>query len=152
MNEYTFARNLAIAWLQMNKIPVKETATSMRIARLLKCWDGKAGAKAAKAAIVIWHEKALTSSKSNKSQVKADEFYSSQAWRSVRYEALKRSRGCCELCGATPEKAALHVDHIAPRSKYPLLALEVTNLQVLCKDCNLGKGNKDSIDWRNNRN
>ena len=27
-------------------------------------------------------------------------------------------------------------------------ALDVANLQVLCEDCNLGKGNSDTVDWR----
>jgi 5-methylcytosine-specific restriction endonuclease McrA len=28
------------------------------------------------------------------------------------------------------------------------LALEITNLQVLCADCNIGKSNTDETDWR----
>jgi hypothetical protein len=28
------------------------------------------------------------------------------------------------------------------------LALKIDNLQVLCADCNCGKGNCDSTDWR----
>ena len=42
----------------------------------------------------------------------------------------------------------IHVDHIKPRSIYPDLALTYDNLQLLCEDCNLGKGNKCEIDWR----
>jgi 5-methylcytosine-specific restriction endonuclease McrA len=42
----------------------------------------------------------------------------------------------------------IHVDHIIPRSKAPALALVVDNLQPLCEDCNMGKGNRDSIRWR----
>ena len=148
MSEYFSARCFAMAWLSLNKIPVKETATSMRIARTLKCWDGKGGASGAKKAIITWHDNALAANKSCDSSLSGDEFYSSQKWRAVRYEALKRSRGCCELCGAVPHQHPLHVDHIKPRSKFPHLALEVSNLQVLCRDCNLGKGNSDSIDWR----
>lgn len=76
-------------------------------------------------------------------------FYDSDEWRTVRYVALRASRGVCELCGTTPVKGSpLHVDHIKPRSKYPELELDPTNLQVLCKDCNLGKSNTDEIDWR----
>lgn len=76
-------------------------------------------------------------------------FYLSTDWRYIRYEALKRSRGVCELCGASPTTGKmLHVDHIKPRSKYPDLEFEIANLQVLCEDCNLGKGNRDEIDWR----
>lgn len=77
------------------------------------------------------------------------EFYLSKDWRYVRYEALKRSRGVCELCGTAPTPGKpLHVDHIKPRSKYPELEFEISNLQILCDDCNLGKGNRDEIDWR----
>lgn len=76
-------------------------------------------------------------------------FYWSDEWRAVRYSALRASRGVCELCGAAPAKGSpLHVDHIKPRSRYPELELDPKNLQVLCQDCNLGKSNTDSIDWR----
>jgi X-X-X-Leu-X-X-Gly heptad repeat protein len=50
--------------------------------------------------------------------------------------------------GATAGRFALHVDHIKPRSLYPARALDPENLQVLCRDCNLGKSNKDATDWR----
>lgn len=76
-------------------------------------------------------------------------FYDTPEWRELRYKALKRSRGCCELCGSLPAPGfPLHVDHIKPRSKYPALELQLSNLQVLCGDCNLGKSNKDETDWR----
>ena len=79
----------------------------------------------------------------------ADPFYYSRAWKFVRYEVLKRSRGCCELCGMGPTvRKPLHVDHIKPRSRFPDLELDLTNLQVLCADCNLGKGARDCVDWR----
>lgn len=77
------------------------------------------------------------------------EFYLSDEWRAVRYTALRGSRGVCELCGIGPAPGKpLHVDHIKPRSRYPELELALTNLQVLCVDCNLGKSNRDEIDWR----
>lgn len=76
-------------------------------------------------------------------------FYDTDAWRSLRYEALKAYGRKCMVCGSTPETGAqLHVDHIKPRSLYPHLELVLGNLQILCRDCNLGKSNKDSIDWR----
>lgn len=80
--------------------------------------------------------------------VPAEEFYASLSWKKARYQALARSAGKCECCGATGDKSPLHVDHIKPRSKYPDLALEITNLQVLCADCNIGKLNTDETDWR----
>jgi hypothetical protein len=60
----------------------------------------------------------------NLGSLPADEFYASLAWKK------------------------LHVDHIKSRSKHPDLALEITNLQVLCADCNIGKSNTDETDWR----
>jgi 5-methylcytosine-specific restriction endonuclease McrA len=42
----------------------------------------------------------------------------------------------------------MHVDHIKPRSRFPHLELSLDNLQVLCAACNVGKGNRDEIDWR----
>ncbi len=76
-------------------------------------------------------------------------FYGSEAWQRVRYQALKKSDGRCCLCGRSrADGVRLHVDHIKPKSLFPDLALDLNNLQVLCADCNLGKTNKDSTDWR----
>jgi len=76
-------------------------------------------------------------------------FYDSDEWRSLRYKAFKEYGRKCFVCGATPESGAqLHVDHVKPRSKFPELELVLGNLQILCKDCNLGKSNTDSIDWK----
>ena len=70
-------------------------------------------------------------------------------WRAVRYKALKAGNGSCCLCGATAKDGVkLHVDHIKPKSLYPHLEYELSNLQVLCEDCNIGKSNKDDTDWR----
>jgi len=59
----------------------------------------------------------------------------------VRYQVLKRDR-TCRLCGAGPDDAVLHVDHIIPRSQGG--SSDIDNLQVLCQHCNLGKSNLDS--------
>ncbi len=78
-----------------------------------------------------------------------DGFYESREWLAARYEALKGSAGHCSCCGARASKDnPLHVDHIKPRSKFPALALVLSNLQILCKSCNLGKSNTDDTDWR----
>ena len=83
--------------------------------------------------------------------VKSNAFLSSYEWRRVRMEALKMYGGRCQCCGASPATGAvLNVDHIKPRKKYPHLALNVDNLQVLCGACNHGKGNWDETDWRKN--
>lgn len=85
----------------------------------------------------------------NGANKKLRSFYASKAWRDLRYRALTMYGAVCACCGASPSTGAvLHVDHIKPRSKFPELEMEIENLQVLCADCNMGKGNRDSISWR----
>jgi hypothetical protein len=81
------------------------------------------------------------------------DFYMSPEWQRVRYSALLKSDGLCCLCGRDPitHGVALHVDHIVPRSKNRERELDESNLQVLCEDCNLGKGNRDETDWRHRK-
>lgn len=72
----------------------------------------------------------------------------------LRYSAIKRSKGCCECCGARATgDNPLEIDHIAPVSKrsksQPKQRPSLMHLQVLCRACNRGKGNRDSIIWRN---
>lgn len=77
------------------------------------------------------------------------EFFESSSWKDLRYRALVLHGGKCQCCGASSKDGKrIHVDHIKPRSKFPELALDITNLQVLCEDCNLGKSNTDDTDWR----
>ncbi len=78
------------------------------------------------------------------------DFYLTAEWRALRYKVLKKSNRSCLVCGRGPKNhgITLHVDHIKPVSKYPELRLMAENLQVLCEDCNLGKSNRDEIDWR----
>ena len=81
--------------------------------------------------------------------VTTTEFLSTYEWRKVRMVALKKYGARCQCCGATPATGAvMHVDHIKPRKLFPALALDVDNLQVLCHECNHGKGNWDQTDWR----
>jgi len=76
-------------------------------------------------------------------------FYRSRAWRRKRYEALKRDKGLCQLCGrGRKDGVVLHVDHIEPLSRNWNRRLDLSNLQVLCEDCNMGKGGTDETDWR----
>lgn len=78
------------------------------------------------------------------------DFFMFPEWQSARYSALMKSDGKCSLCGRDPIRhgVTLHVDHIVPRSKDRARELDENNLQVLCEDCNLGKGNRDDTDWR----
>lgn len=78
----------------------------------------------------------------------SETFLKSLAWRQIRYLALKNTDGRCQCCGASAaDGVQLHVDHIKPRKTHPQLALCLGNLQVLCQDCNIGKGSWDSTNW-----
>ena len=77
------------------------------------------------------------------------DFYESNEWKKLRYQALVQHGAACQCCGATrADGIKLHVDHIKPRSKYPHLELVLENLQVLCERCNMGKSATDQTDWR----
>lgn len=79
----------------------------------------------------------------------SDNFLSTYEWRRVRMVALKKYGARCQCCGASPaDGAVMNVDHIKPRKLFPQLALDVNNLQILCHECNHGKGNWDMTDWR----
>lgn len=95
--------------------------------------------------VVPWEGRLKIKRKRKPKPKKRQPFFFTREWNELRYRALVRSGGRCECCGAGK---TLHVDHIKPRSKYPELALELANLQVLCGNCNLGKGAWDETDWR----
>ena len=65
-------------------------------------------------------------------------FYKSKAWQVTRMKVLERDNYECVMCRkegkvTTADRAILEVDHINELSKHPELALEETNLRVLCK-------------------
>ena len=77
------------------------------------------------------------------------DFFSSAAWKQLRYQALKEYGAVCQCCGAKAGNGVqIHVDHIKPRSRYPELELCLSNTQILCGYCNHGKGAWDATDWR----
>lgn len=61
-------------------------------------------------------------------------------WR-LRFELLKNADFTCYYCGRKPPEVSLEIDHKFPKSKGGKNIKD--NYQVLCKECNLGKG--DSI-------
>lgn len=77
-------------------------------------------------------------------------FYSGEVWKSIerverakvsnelRQEIFERDGYTCVICGST-EKESLEIDHIMPISKGG--KTEPDNLQTLCHDCNIRKGN-----------
>lgn len=61
----------------------------------------------------------------------------------LRFQILERDEGRCLQCGrGSVDGVSLHVDHVLPYSCGGLTVLG--NLQTLCADCNLGKGNRSS--------
>lgn len=84
--------------------------------------------------------------KHRRGKSKKDLFHMSPEWLTLRYHVLRMYGRVCMCCGKT--RGEMHVDHIKPRSRYPQLALVFDNLQVLCKECNFGKSNKDETDYR----
>jgi len=75
-------------------------------------------------------------------------FYRTAAWRRIRYRVIKQYGAVCMACGS--EEKPIHVDHILPRSLFPDMALDFSNLQILCEACNMAKSNTDTTDWRPN--
>lgn len=55
----------------------------------------------------------------------------------------------CACCGARSKR--MNADHIVPRKADQALALDIRNIQLLCPNCNKGKGNKDAIDFRSEK-
>lgn len=76
-------------------------------------------------------------------------FYDSWEWKRLRYDFIKDQKRRCQCCGATAEGGAkIVVDHIKPIRRFWSARLDKTNLQLLCDDCNMGKGSRDETDWR----
>jgi len=75
-----------------------------------------------------------------------EQFYSSPEWVMLRSQVIKEEENICASCGKRIRKQDdITVDHIKPRSKYPELALDRQNLQVLCRKCNSSKRDKEWI-------
>jgi hypothetical protein len=69
--------------------------------------------------------------------------YYSEDFRKLRIQVFLRDGEVCAYCKAIPSPGlSLTIDHIKPVSKFPELALDIDNLQVLCWECNQKKSNK----------
>lgn len=66
-----------------------------------------------------------------------------QISKSLRFEILARDGFRCRYCGASAQDAAMHVDHVLPRSIGG--RDEAANLVTACADCNLGKSDRRII-------
>lgn len=70
-----------------------------------------------------------------------DDFYQSDAWRSLTKKVYKRYGRQCQATGLKEKDGiTLSIDHIKPRARYPKLALSMSNLQVLELGLNKTKG------------
>lgn len=77
------------------------------------------------------------------------DFYTSWEWKRLRYDFLKAKQRKCECCGTSAEDGVrIVVDHVKPIRTFWNLRLDAGNLQILCNDCNMGKGSRDHTDWR----
>lgn len=61
---------------------------------------------------------------------------STTQWRKLREIVIRRDAGTCQACG----QEGKHVDHIIPRRLGG--TDELSNLQLLCVQCNLSKGGR----------
>ena len=59
------------------------------------------------------------------------------AYAKMRFQILVRDDFTCQYCGRKSPDVVLEVDHIVPSSKGG--KTEIENLQVACRDCNIGK-------------
>ena len=74
-----------------------------------------------------------------------EDFYKSKRWWWCKNIIKSSNEIKCLKCGS---RNNMHVDHVKPKSKFPELALDVYNLQLLCEVCNIEKSNINEIDYR----
>lgn len=83
------------------------------------------------------------------SQADINAFYDSWEWKRCRYDFIKDKKRLCACCAASAATGVrIVVDHIKPIRRFWRLRLDPSNLQILCDDCNKGKGSRDYTDWR----
>lgn len=61
---------------------------------------------------------------------------------SVRFDVFKKNNYSCVICGrSAKDGTTLHIDHIIPLANNG--SNDISNLQVLCAECNFGKKTKE---------
>lgn len=66
-------------------------------------------------------------------------------WNKLKKLIFEKYGKVCLKCGSTEH---ISLDHIKPYSIYPELAVDLDNLQPLCRSCNSSKGNRKIVDYR----
>lgn len=61
---------------------------------------------------------------------------------SLRFSVYARDEHTCQYCGRTPPEIVLQLDHVFPVTLGGTNAID--NLLTACRDCNIGKGARDS--------
>lgn len=165
MKNCTVNRRIAIIELKKLGIDLSSCPGNIGLARKIlklsgKKWPDKMKKKTAKRIVRNFASKSnadyyvVVTKKTEKKPilvkefVKTNVFLQSYEWRKLRLIIIKKYGARCMCCGAKPPEVVINVDHIKPRKKYPELALDPDNLQVLCEPCNHGKGNWDETDFR----
>jgi len=110
-------------WFGNDKIHISDKGMEL----LLEDWIKRNSNNCGVPLILSYLEKRLTK------KIKLDRYISKQ----IRIDVLNKYNHTCVFCGS---KQNLEIDHILPVSKNGLS--EFSNLQVLCKSCNIKKSNK----------
>jgi 5-methylcytosine-specific restriction endonuclease McrA len=84
-------------------------------------------------------------------RIEFEQFYTSPEWRILRKSFLRTQRKktglyICDYCNRPIAHDELTIDHFKPRSKYPDLALTMSNLRIAHRQCNSSKGSTDPRD------
>lgn len=73
-------------------------------------------------------------------------FYDSREWKELKRTTIKLYGCRCMKCGNS--NTEMHADHITPRSRSRHRELDINNLQILCRACNMEKFNYNENDYR----
>lgn len=73
-----------------------------------------------------------------------DDLLNDPEWQTLRKEIFRTYPNQCFKCDSVEK---LQVDHVKPRSKYPELTYDFSNLQILCERCNRSKSSSDDPAW-----
>ena len=64
-------------------------------------------------------------------------FYNTEEWKKLRFRALVHYPRKCMICFTNNRE--LVVSHKRSISEFPELKLEISNIEILCDDCKIGK-------------
>lgn len=145
-SENELFENLALVWMRLGKQPSKRDLALVGSPISYKAYERRFGKWSLAVKAFVEYFNNLQDNQSSPQEVLQPNKPVHQSSRDInlrtRYLVLRRDNYSCCICGASPAKdpsVELHVDHITPWSKGG--STELNNLQTLCRDCNLGKGN-----------